>query len=62
MELDLPPLASLSGDEVHLDRVELDPVSYTANRLTPAERKQFEDEGVGRLSLITISIAAWRRW
>ena len=56
MGLDLPPLASLSGDEAHLDRVELDPVSYTAHRLTAAERKQFEDEGVSRLSSIHISI------
>lgn len=48
MGLDMPPLASLSGDEAHIDRVELDPLSYKAHRLTPAERQQFEDDGVSR--------------
>jgi len=42
----LPPLAPLSGDDAHLDRVELDPAMYAAHRLTPTERRQFEDEGV----------------
>ena len=46
MGLDLPPLASLTGDEAHTDRVQLDPVSYPAHRLTLAERQQFEDDGV----------------
>ena len=48
MALNLPPLASLSGDEAHIDRVELDPASYLAHRLSPAERQQFEDDGVSR--------------
>ena len=46
MALNLPPLASLAGDEAHIDRVELDPASYLAHRLSPAERQQFEDDGV----------------